>query len=89
MVHTRGNGLVWAPHHQLVPQASFSEERATPKSYPDMKYPPITFQLADSPELGVKISKIVEREAPQIAGGDDKVLDMGDREIKIWLLVSF
>ena len=82
-------GLMWPTNHVLVPQMSFSEELATPKSYPDMKYPPIVFQLADFPEVGVRISKVVAREAPRIAGGDDKVLSMGDREIKIWLLVRY
>src|SRR6266550_3967979 len=83
-----GGGLMWPTNHVLVPQISFSEELATPKSYPDMKYPPIVFQLADFPEVGVRISNVIAREAPRIAGGDDKVLNMGDREIKIWLLVS-
>lgn len=84
-----GGGLMSPTNHVLVPQISFSEELATPKSYPDMKYPPIVFQLADFPEVGIRISKVVAREAPRIAGGDDKVLSMGDREIKIWLLVRY
>lgn len=82
-----GPQLMWPTNHLLVPQMSFSEELATPKSYPDLKYPPIVFQLADFPEVGIRISKIIENDTPRIAGGNDKVLDMGDREIKIWLLV--
>lgn len=81
-----GVGLMWPTNHLLVPQVPFSEERATPKSYPDMKHSPIIFQLVDFPEVGVRISKIIGNDTPRIAGGGDKVLDIGDREIKIWLL---
>ncbi|KAF8628010.1 hypothetical protein AX15_004129 [Amanita polypyramis BW_CC] len=85
-VYTTGAGLISPSNHRPVPQVPFSEELATPKSYPDKKYSPITFQLVDFPEVGVRISKIIEREAPRIAGGGDKVLDIGDREIRVWLL---
>ncbi|KAF8623619.1 hypothetical protein AX17_007321 [Amanita inopinata Kibby_2008] len=81
-----GARLMWPTNHILVPQILFSEELATPKSYPDTKYPPIVFQLVDFPEVGVRISRVVGKDTPRIAGAQDKVLDIGDREIKIWLL---
>ena len=43
--------------------------------------------MAGFPELGVRIEKIQGRDIPAVVGGNDQPLNIGDREIKIRILV--
>jgi hypothetical protein len=54
---------------------------------PYFRHPPIRFQMAGFPELGVRIEKIQGRDIPAVVGGNDQPLNIGDREIKIRILV--
>jgi hypothetical protein len=77
-------------NHALVPQQEFREPlSARPYTDPYFRHPPITFQTANIPELGVRVGKVTERYSPSVNGGRDPVLaGVGEKEIRFWILVS-
>ncbi|KAF8896415.1 hypothetical protein BD779DRAFT_1466370 [Infundibulicybe gibba] len=90
---TAANSARDGPHgptnHTRVPQDRYSEtDGRTGKSYMDSKHRHkiITFQIANFPEVGVRVGDLLERESPLVVGCNDRVLDLGDREIKIKIL---
>lgn len=77
-------------NHVLVPQQEFREpESKRPYTDPYFRHPPITFQTANIPELGVRVGKITEKYSPSVVGGQDTVMAaVHEKEIRFWILVS-
>ncbi|KAG6862524.1 hypothetical protein C0995_000072 [Termitomyces sp. Mi166 len=83
-----GNGPVVPPpsgptNHVLVPQPEYFDERDKKWRY-GPRYPPITFQTAGFPEIGVRVSKIAHsHQPPPIEGANDEIFAIsGDREVQ-------
>ncbi|KAF9468007.1 hypothetical protein BDZ94DRAFT_835139 [Collybia nuda] len=75
-------------NHVLVPQREFREPEAKrPYTDPYFRHPPITFQTANIPELGVRVGKVMERYSPGVIGDQDLVMaGVHEKEIRFWIL---
>ncbi|KAG5730942.1 hypothetical protein E4T56_gene7105 [Termitomyces sp. T112] len=74
-------------NHVWVPQPDYFDERDKMWRY-GPRFPPIVFQTAGFPEIGVRVGKIAHSQnPPPIEGPKDEIFAAsGNREIQVWIL---